>query len=390
MPISDMMWRLGSICSFFLFLSTSSVKAKDYRRLSLNEIVQEMYELERLHPNFVTVTTSQEKYSLSKTCNEEENRCYNHLLFIEDPYIYSHRRARRAKKERPDVLISGALHGNERVGPVASLETAKLLATAATCESGLVASPEVDCISFNEKHSKRQIVWLARLVSTRRIIIVPTANQWGYHYNSRYEGSFDPNRDFPFDQTSKESSLCMRTIAARTLNEIFLDHLIQMSVTFHAGMESITYEWGAQSVPNNKLSPDFYAEDTIARGLSNFAGKLSTNTNYQYGDANSIVYAIRGGFEDYAYASSWSDLVNVCNPTTYGGYDKSKTHYDSVTLRTYNFLVETSNSKNPSDNALGSDNNLFTAPFVYDNNTDNGYVAKSIRIALMAIGKYKW
>ena len=48
--------------------------------------------------------------------------------------------------------------------------------------------------------------WLARLVATRRIVIVPTANALGYYRNQRTEESIDPNRDFPYDLT--DSTKC--------------------------------------------------------------------------------------------------------------------------------------------------------------------------------------
>ena len=38
-----------------------------------------------------------------------------------------------AAAERPEVFVSGALHGDERIGPVTALETARLLVKAAAC-----------------------------------------------------------------------------------------------------------------------------------------------------------------------------------------------------------------------------------------------------------------
>ena len=43
---------------------------------------------------------------------------------------------------------------------------------------------------INDKHRQ----WLARLVTTRRIVIVPTANALGYYQNIREEDGIDPNR----------------------------------------------------------------------------------------------------------------------------------------------------------------------------------------------------
>ena len=43
---------------------------------------------------------------------------------------------------------------------------------------------------INDTHRQ----WLARLVATRRIVIVPTANALGYYQNTREEDGIDPNR----------------------------------------------------------------------------------------------------------------------------------------------------------------------------------------------------
>ena len=79
--------------------------------------------------------------------------------------------------------------------------------------------------------------WLSILITTRRIVIFPTANALGYDRISRMEDSIDPNQYFPHDLMNQ--TLCMRTISGRTINEIFRDHLFQLSFTFHGGMEEI-------------------------------------------------------------------------------------------------------------------------------------------------------
>ncbi len=44
----------------------------------------------------------------------------------------------------------------------------------------------------------------------------------------------------------------MQTFVARALNELWLEHLFQLAVTFHGGMQAIAYEWGS---PNHEVSP---------------------------------------------------------------------------------------------------------------------------------------
>lgn len=367
-----------------------------YGQLSIAEIYAQMDDLASTYPDFITVTSTQEEFGLPSPCKEFETQhagCATRYMVIEDPIIYSGSSGKKSLKQRPDVFLSGALHGDERVGPVAMLEAAKILVLAAACESGTLSN---ECDIFYSKYTKQQAAWLARLVSTRRTVILPAPNAKGYHSNSRHElyavqqgiyDKLDPNRDFSFDN---QSSKCMRSITGRSVNELFLKYLFQMSMTYHAGIENITFEWGALSIPGGKVSPDDTGQRIMAEKMSYYAGELYPSWKqdqfYEHGDMNSILYGVYGGFEDWVYAGSWkTDMTVQCNPTTYGGYDASKTVYDDATLNTFNILVEISRLKNPSSSLYGSETNLLNAPFEYDNFVNNGYAAKHIRTALMAI-----
>ena len=77
--------------------------------------------------------------------------------------------------------------------------------------------------------------WVRRLVDRRMIVITPMTNAIGGAMRQRTELGIDPNRDFPFDQTP---TACMQTIAARTVNEIYRSHILQLVVTFHGGMQA--------------------------------------------------------------------------------------------------------------------------------------------------------
>ena len=89
-----------------------------------------------------------------------------------------------ATEERPDVFISGALHGDERIGPVSSLETARLLVRAESCVERLELASvtaarcvELGEISVSERRAlesggdellgTERLLWLARLVRRR-------------------------------------------------------------------------------------------------------------------------------------------------------------------------------------------------------------------------------
>ena len=97
---------------------------------------------------------------------------------------------------------------------------------------------------------------------------------------------------------------------------------------------------------------------------------------------NDLVYPVRGGMEDWAYAGSWDpDRVIQCDPNTYNGYDTAKTLYDNSTLRVFNMLVETSNSKEPAQATLGTSLDILNRN---TNEDSNGHVARNIRLALLA------
>jgi hypothetical protein len=271
------------------------------------------------------------------------------------------------------------------------MEAAHLLLAAAACEALPVSQStsndyprELQQAKFcrsqlaSQGISNQHRQWLARLVATRRIVVVPTANALGYFRNVREEETMDPNRDFPYDVL--EPKECFKTIAARTFNELFREHIFQLSLTFHGGTEVIGYEWGAPTYLH-KDSPDEIAQHAIAQAYSNYGAGWSHSSQYDYGNMNDKVYYVRGGFEDWAYAGSWDpNRVIQCQPETYeGGYPKEKSIYNDSTLRVFNMLIETSNDKIPPTSELG------TSEKVLDRNTPgNGHVSRNIRLSLLA------
>ena len=102
----------------------------------------------------------------------------------------------KLQSSRPEVFFSGCVHGNERVGPTATIEFARLLLE-------------------NYRHGKN--AWLKMLVDERNIIIMPTANALGYYQNKREENGIDPNRDFPYGVPSDK---CMQ-VSACFIKKIF-------------------------------------------------------------------------------------------------------------------------------------------------------------------------
>lgn len=375
---------------------------KDYYLWSSEEIRNKLLEWADLYPEFVRVTSSQQAFGLpaagdSSDCPfDEGDGCKNYILTIQDYTV--HPENSDSSNRLPEVLWSGSVHGNERVGPTATMEAASLLLEAAACEAKPNKSiknhvghavhsektwqdemadakscrMELEASGIQTRHRQ----WLARLVTTRRIVILPSANALGYYRNTREEGNVDPNRDFPFDLT--DPSKCMQTIAGRTLNEVFREHMIQLSLTFHGGMEVVAYEWGAPTFLYYD-SPDDTAQHDIASAYSQYGGGWTESHNYDFGTMNDLVYYVRGGMEDWAYAASWDpERVIQCKPTQFNGYPMEKTRYNNSTLRVFNMLVETSDTKEPKDHLGSSEQVLQKDP------ANNGHVSRNIRLALLA------
>ncbi|KAG7357210.1 zinc carboxypeptidase [Nitzschia inconspicua] len=367
---------------------------KDYELWDASEFPKALEEWARKYPDMIHYTTAQEAYNLPAAGSDTDcpfypkTGCPNYFFTIQD--FLAHPVDSDSSANLPEVFWSGCLHGNERVGPTSVMEAAALLLEAAHCEampqrnnkgSSLISqlSQAKQCRQslrnkgIDDVHRK----WLARLVATRRIVVAPTANALGYFRNDRTENGIDPNRDFPYDL--EDSSMCMQTIAGRTLNEIYQEHMFQLALTFHAGMEVVAYEWGAPSWLNH-LAPDDEAQQQIGAGYSRYGGGWSKSKPYKYGTMNDLVYFVRGGMEDWAYAGSWTkEKVTPCTPKQFGGYPELKTTYNNSTLRVFNMLIETSNAKTPKKSELGTSLDVLER-----STTGNGHVSRNIRLALLA------
>lgn len=346
------------------------------------------------YPDFFKLTTSQEKYGLATAGGKDDcpfdskaNGCRNFMFTLQD--FETHPEGSESSNHLPEVFWSGCVHGNERVGPTSVMQATALLLEAAACEAfprrkvgkdsyqSQISYAKTCRNNLKEKGiSDAQRKWLARLVSTRRIVVVPTANALGYYRNRREEDHIDPNRDFPYDL--KDNTKCMQTIAGRTINEIYREHMFQLALTFHGGMEVVGYEWGAPTWLGH-LSPDDTAQNNVAAAYSRYGGGWEHSQPYKYGTMNDEVYYVRGGMEDWAYAGSWdTERVKPCQPSTFGGYPVEKTQYNNSTLRAFNMLVETSDIKEPK-------NDLGTSLDVLNFGTKgNGHISRNIRLALLA------
>ncbi len=71
-------------------------------------------------------------------------------------------------------------------------------------------------------------------------------------------------------QYNIKNGLCMQTIAARAVNELWRERLFLMALTFHGGMQAIAWEWGAFNHPTNTESPDDQAQTDLASRVNDY------------------------------------------------------------------------------------------------------------------------
>ena len=165
-----------------------------------------MHSLAAARPALARLWSTQQRYGLPSVGSCQGTPCMNWVLELTEHETLA------SDPDRPDVLISGALHGDERVGPTATLELARWLLLSET-------------------------PWAHRLLRTRRLLLVPLTNAIGYARGTRNEAGHDPNRDFSYQQ---KPDACMLTVAGRSVNELLRHHLVQLIVTFHGGMQACT------------------------------------------------------------------------------------------------------------------------------------------------------
>lgn len=254
--------------------SMTSVTGQNLGPLSYDELTLAVQQLCEAHKNTCQLFIAQDLYGLPSPgmCGKAQDKpCVTQILHITNLTTYDINKA-----TRPQVYISGELHGDERVGPHAALEYARLL------------------LESNN-------LWINRLVNTRSIWITPITNSLGFDHNTREEGTVDPNRDYPIDQ---RADMCMKAIASRIANELYRSHMFQLAITFHGGMEAIAMEWGTKSrlATNLHKSPDDFALLQIGGGLAQYAGPVTSNgRNYPVGRMNDLVYPVEGGSEFLLY-----------------------------------------------------------------------------------------
>jgi len=96
----------------------------------------------------------------------------------------------------------------------------------------------------------------------------------------------------------------MKTIAARTVNELFIEHLFINVVTFHGGINAIGYPWGNYvhliNTKKSQKAPDEIAARELANVLKLYSSSSLKNRSipdYTVGDMIDMVNCLKKFFK---------------------------------------------------------------------------------------------
>ena len=362
---------LNVILLILIFTLNITFSQKLYIHYNYDDIINTFEQLSKTCSHYVKIDTSQTRYNLDsyKSCGKKP--CVNLIVFLTDFDSYT--------LDRPSYYISSSIHGDEVIG-----------------SSSLVEFVKYFCDSYNYKKNSLY----HNILKTKLIIMTPMTNAYGYYNKRREERVYiessnkyvdvDPNRDFPYYNNKEKIVNCMRTLSARTINEIFNEFIISGAITFHGGDNVLGYPWGNYlHIMNDKYnrkisteSPDFNAFDSIGRMMVKNSKSEKNEKNqirkYGIGDMTTTVYPLDGALEDWAYGG-WEKYemnsnknknkinpIKTCKPDSfnsnynmlwnlsYYNYDhNSSFNYFDYKLRCLIYLAEASYNKIPKEEQYG-------------------------------------
>ena len=204
-------------------LVSAVVTFEPYERLDYSEMRQKLIELHMFYPETIKLSTASEEFGIHDDNICGYTKCELDIVTITDRSVSS--------EQKVQVFISGAFHGNERLGPRVSFYLIEYLAS-----------------NFGKDDH------ITYLLQNREIIITPMTNSYGFYHNHReqrvtdhnsgYGTNVDPNRDFPYNN---DSHLCMNTVVGQTVYRLFVENLFVSAITFHGGTNVVAYNWGSNN-----------------------------------------------------------------------------------------------------------------------------------------------
>ena len=331
-----------------------------YKDNSYTEILELLYDLKNKFPDLIKIESVHSKYGVPHQSGKwGDIDCVIIMATITDNSVHN--------DHKPQVLLSGAVHGNERLGPNIVAYFAEYLL-----------------------HNYQRNSFVKKLLQEREIIITPFFNAQGYHYNKRTETTdtgeeIDINRDFPYNRDEGDFAW-FSSAGARATLKIFQNNLIVGCVTYHAGAEEIGFPWGSfNHVKDTKYnaateSPDMYMFKGITEEMVT-QSSTSNHDDYPADELTNGIYACGGSLDDWAYGSSWDKTHDsktaYWDPQSYLPYNNNEYFTNTDHLRTALILIEASSNKQPPNEEYGNKINVFCT-----NWDSEGWINRNIRLLL--------
>lgn len=249
-------------------MMTQSDSYESYRKLSYTDIINKLYNLSRMYPDLITVESVHTKYGVPHQFGSCQGlACTIVMVTITD--------RNHQNPNKPQVYISGSVHGNERLGP------------------HVVAYLSEYLVSNYDSNA-----FVRLMLQEREIILTPFVNAFGYANNIREELAdngffYDINRDFPYNRETSDFN-CYSTVGARATFKIFQDNLIVSALSFHAGMEAIGYNWGSFNHMDRNEHATEAPDDTMYARVSEILQEQSRVSGWNdipIGPMTDLIYA---------------------------------------------------------------------------------------------------
>ena len=381
-----------------IFINIIFSQNQQYIKYDYEKIMSIFENLSKTCGHYIRIDTSQKRYNLDSVEGCGRNNCTNLIVFMTDFDSYT--------LDRPTYYLSGLLHGDEVLGPTSLTNFAQY---------------------FCETYDKNKNSLYHNILKKKIIIMTPMTNSFGYYNKQREEKVFiqktkeyklvDPNRDFPYNKSNDDIQICMQTLSARTINEIFNEFIIGGAITFHGGKSILAYAWGnnihiqtKNDVISSTEAPDYNAFNNIGKIMvksSSSKDNLDNNINdYILGDMTSTLYPLDGALEDWAYGG-WENNINqkngidfkpikTCKPNSFSEYHMTwnfsnineniySDFDDDYKLRCLMYLVEAADEKEPNSLKYGN-KNITTDIFDFYNTTNFfGYIPRNMRMIYSGI-----
>lgn len=267
------------LLEFILLIRLSILKRFEYN--DYTQLIERIVLLSKTCSHYIQIDTSQHRYGLdsAEPCvlNGHNGSCDTHIIYMTDFASYDN--------SRPQLYLSGSLHGDEVMGPNIIIEF----------------------IEYYCQKDKLKDTFEYNILKERMFIFTPLINTYGFSHSIKEDkivfrvnktiSYVDPNRDFPYFISSEVvNEDCMNSITARTVNEIFKEHIIVSAISFHSGSNVIGYPSGNNNHLNNTEYSDYYAFNEIAEILANYSdseiNKEKGITKYAIANITEIIVSL--------------------------------------------------------------------------------------------------